>query len=554
MKMILRYGFCHTIVLDKDSKFFGICREALDLLKINCHVLSGGNHNPMLVEHVNQYLNQGLRIMCNERDSNQVALDKILLLIYAWNSCPVPGTNISCSMVAVGREFAFPINFSSGKHTELYSALGTVESYSKELATRLDACRKAAMLLVKEQRCWHRELINSRQRDPCVYSVGNVVFARRATRSDSKHGQVDKLMHPFTGPWRIVKSLLGASYKNEFIDKPSRCNKKHAADLSSYSPELLPFEPLDSADSRYGQLHKPIGKSPYKEAGIKGLIPPQPFQIASHFLTKGNYCDFHFPTLAELNEEISPFLWIDDEERIQVMSRDRIEDQPVLYTGPPPSRAVPSPPSAPPLSLLVASIINFSDRLFFILHLLGNPNTCKWRLVCVAFSNSTSLSPSCLQDGRFLMEFYTLHHADVWFNASNQQYWLQYHSIGNITTPTSSTTTHLIRPSDTSEEHAARHRLVPFCRWINLLHSGTLLHGPFEFASVNGRKTRDQVSPANWDVLAKFSTLYQNPLPWFDLPSYSIHVDRGIHSTFWDQDNADALCAAANSSDDCLYP
>ncbi len=103
MKIILRYGFCHTIVLDKDSNFFGICREALDLLKINCHVLSGGNHNPMLVERINRYLNQGLQIMCNERNSNRIALEAILLLIYAWNLCPVPGTDISRSMVVVGR-------------------------------------------------------------------------------------------------------------------------------------------------------------------------------------------------------------------------------------------------------------------------------------------------------------------------------------------------------------------------------------------------------------------------------------------------------------------
>ncbi len=81
-------------------------------------------------------------------------------------------------------------------------------------------------------------------------------------------------MHPFTGPLRIVKSLPGASYEIEFCDKPSRRDKKHAADLSPYPPELLPFEPLDSADSGYGQLYKPIGKYPYKEAGIKGFIPP----------------------------------------------------------------------------------------------------------------------------------------------------------------------------------------------------------------------------------------------------------------------------------------
>ena len=46
MRILLRYGFCHTAVLDKDSKFFGVCREALDLLKINCHVISGQTTTP----------------------------------------------------------------------------------------------------------------------------------------------------------------------------------------------------------------------------------------------------------------------------------------------------------------------------------------------------------------------------------------------------------------------------------------------------------------------------------------------------------------------------
>jgi hypothetical protein len=181
------------------------------------------------------------------------------------------------------------------------------------------------------------------------------------------------------GPWRIVESLPGVSYAIEFVNKPSRRDKKHAANLSPYPPELISFKPLESADSRYGQLYKPNGKSPHKEAGIEGFKLPCPFQLASHFVTKGDYRDFHFPTLAELNKEVCPFLWIDNNKRIQLMSRDEIEDQPALYTGPPPSRAVPSPPSAPPLGLLVASIINSSDHLFFILHLLGNPNTFKIR-------------------------------------------------------------------------------------------------------------------------------------------------------------------------------
>jgi hypothetical protein len=219
-------------------------------------------------------------------------------------------------MVAVGREFAFPINFSVGKHANLYSTPGTVESYSKELATQLESCRKIALLLVREQRCWHHKLINSRRRDPCIYHAGNIVFARRATRSDAKRGCVDKLMHPFTGPWQIVTSLPGASYEIEFVSKPSRKDKKHASDLLPYLPELIPFEPIDTANNCYGQLYRPIGKSPYQEACIEGFKPPQPFKITSLFLTKGDFHDFHFPTLAELNDEFCPFPWLDDNEQL----------------------------------------------------------------------------------------------------------------------------------------------------------------------------------------------------------------------------------------------
>jgi hypothetical protein len=61
----LSFGFCHTVVLDKDSKFFSVCRESLDLLEINCHILSGNKHNPMLVKRLCRFFNKGLRIMIN---------------------------------------------------------------------------------------------------------------------------------------------------------------------------------------------------------------------------------------------------------------------------------------------------------------------------------------------------------------------------------------------------------------------------------------------------------------------------------------------------------
>ncbi len=118
--------------------------------------------------------------MCNKRDSVWVALEGILLLLYAWSSCPISGMDISHSLVAVGREFAFLINFLDDKHWELTSTPNTVISYSKELAMRLSACLKVAEYLMKEQHVYHHKLINAQRPDPRIYSVGNIVFPRCA--------------------------------------------------------------------------------------------------------------------------------------------------------------------------------------------------------------------------------------------------------------------------------------------------------------------------------------------------------------------------------------
>jgi hypothetical protein len=213
------------------------------------------------------------------------------------------------------------------------------------------------------------------------------------------------------------------------------------------------------------------------------------------------------------------------------MSNDVVKNESILYNGPPPSPGVINAPPTLPISLLVRSIIDLSDRLFFISHSLGNPSIRGWRLVRVNLPDNTSISPSCLQDGRFLLEFFTLHYNDVRFNGKNQRNWLQYHSIGDIAMPTSSTTTHLIRLSDSLEALAAKNHLVPFRRLLNLTHSDTYLHGPFEFASVNGRKTQDHIAKPDWDALACQASRFQNSLPLLDLPSYSIST--GYFGSRW---------------------
>jgi hypothetical protein len=101
--------------------------------------------------------------------------------------------------------------------------------------------------------------------------------------------------------------------------------------------------------------------------------------------------------------------------------------------------------------------------------------------VRVALHESMSSYPSCLQDGHFLVEFYISHPANLRYNAINTLFWLQYHTLSELHSQFLRRTH---RPSDSSEDYANRHKLLPFCKWVNLTHQDTFIHGPFDFATV----------------------------------------------------------------------
>ncbi len=120
---------------------------------------------------------------------------------------------------------------------------------------RLTACHAIAELLIKEHCAYHHEFINANRPNPQVYAVGDIVFARRAVRSGTQRECVNKLQYTFTRPWKVTSVLPGTSYELEHCKNAGRKDKKHAADLSPYPPELIPFQPVDGADTRYGQLY-----------------------------------------------------------------------------------------------------------------------------------------------------------------------------------------------------------------------------------------------------------------------------------------------------------
>ncbi len=111
-------------------------------------------------------------------------------------------------------------------------------------------------------------------------------------------------------------------------------------------------------------------------------------------------------------------------------------------------------------------------------------------------------------------------------------FWIQYHSHDDIVGPTSTANTHLLCPSESLETFANHHKLLPYCKYINLNHSDTFIHGPFNFVIINQRKSRDRITQTEWDILRSHSDMFHSPIPRFDVPTYSVHVNRSAHTTF----------------------
>lgn len=168
-------------------------------------------------------------------------------------------------------------------------------------------------------------MINALRPDPRIYSIGDIVFAQRVTKSVVSKGRVGKLMYSMTGPWRVVENLAGGSYRIEHQLHKGRFDKKHASMLSPYPLELVPFEPLDGPDNQFGQINQPIKKDAFIEAALKGLTPAEPFWLSANYAAAHAAKEFCWPSVAELNEELFPFPWLPNEREQLLSSHNSVE-------------------------------------------------------------------------------------------------------------------------------------------------------------------------------------------------------------------------------------
>eukprot|EP00978_Attheya_sp_CCMP212_P002696 scaffold5516_cov32-Attheya_sp.AAC.2 len=180
----------------------------IKLLRVRHHPVARGHHDAIFVERFNRFLNAGLRVFNNDRGINRVFIEGALTLCYAWNSCPVTSTDLSRSLLVVGKEFQFPIDFTSRYHVTYDLEVETIKSYSEDLlCDLLMKCRETYTLLISEHRAMHHEYRNAQINHGRKFNTGNIVFTNVQVQRKRSSGTVAKLAYICRGPYKVVQEF-----------------------------------------------------------------------------------------------------------------------------------------------------------------------------------------------------------------------------------------------------------------------------------------------------------------------------------------------------------
>jgi hypothetical protein len=331
---------------------------------------------------------------------------------------------------------------------------------------------------------------------------------------------VGKLAYIKRGPYKIIKDYEGGSYELEPLVGRSRATiKKHGSDLYLSPQSSIPHKPIQSSDRSFGDLNKKTILNPYKLIGLEGYEASQPWAAPAaaskiHLAVLDDTPEF--PTVKELDNEFdgwpesgNPF--IDREISTPAAPLESVTDNVLALST-----------TIRTKSTIVADLVRSEERLFFISYAPEqNQERKEWKLVQINFHKSLQQYPNCLQDGRFLIEFFIEHHRDKHIDICNCRYWLEYHTTNSH--KSLSVDCHILQPSQYSETTAQSMNLVPYRQWIQVDDPLVALHGPFNFATLNNRKSRDRVAERDWLILHERRSLFHNPAP--DISQRIMHVD-----------------------------
>jgi hypothetical protein len=279
-----------------------------------------------------------------------------MIATYAWNCSPIDGTNVVCSIPAMGREFKFPFVLTLDAAAPAADAVpvpdaGTsVLAYIRQTASHVDFARQVAALVVANRRQAHRDRVNDGRSAP-NFAPGDLVLVCVQVQSNAEHNRVAKLSYQVRGPFRILLHSAG-SYQVVPLHQPGTNPISYPGHLLSPVPAgILPCHPVDSPDFRYlnhgraplpNPLKRHLNIEQYNDIWFSDPLPSDRPRIPAWTIQ---------PTALIDSIDSTPFP--------SLASMDALPAFPIILPPLPPA------PTPRPVNL-VSALASSADRLFFI--------------------------------------------------------------------------------------------------------------------------------------------------------------------------------------------
>jgi hypothetical protein len=204
-------------------------------------------------------LNSSIIIFNNNCKSNRVFVEGAMMCCYAWNAAPIAGTDLSRALLVLGREFHFPINFTTRQHLTFNVTKSGMQSYASNMLDLLEKCQQVYKLLIYEQQTYHWELWNSQIHHLRKVKIGTVCLLAFKFRASNQKNQVQKLAYRTRGPYTVTRLYPSGSYDLTSMKSLSQVIiKKHGGDLYPCPQIIKPFPYVKSSDYEFSNLHKGI--------------------------------------------------------------------------------------------------------------------------------------------------------------------------------------------------------------------------------------------------------------------------------------------------------
>lgn len=500
-EVLLKVGLCGLVVVDAASAFLSVFEDMCEILGLRFHPAARSNHKAVSVERFFRFLNKAVTIAASDRDTNQVFIETSHCAAYAWNSSCIDGTDISRSVVAVGREFKFPLDIAlHDAPTPVDGSVFAVHAFLRLGQENSQFAQKILQLLTEERRTYHRERANE-TRNQQLFQLGDLVMVRVAVQSQAAKNRVAKLTYRLRGPYEVVDVLERGAYNLQKFGKPDGPKvKHHAENISMLPPAIRPVEPLDGPDLRYlNNAHAPIPHPLKKAFDIKlynEVWFSQPLNASPPKLLRALDDD-------NLQDQVVPSL----------LNSATVTRMPGLMRVPTVTSDFDfETPHRRPLELWQA-IMDSEDKLFFVSFRPEGTLRARWFLVGVDLEQTTLTAEqhgNPRESGVYYAHFYARHPADHNETDPNARWWPEWRGY---TTGSDGIIDYGARVMFPPTQTPNADKYIAWADVVNLSDPVVALLGPFDFQepmlNQNGRSpSYRQVVPSKcWAALAELCLL-----------------------------------------------